>query len=264
MKLCKVCNVEKCESDFNQRDNGKLRNECKECKKSYLKAYRKEVSDNPFTQNTKNKTEKTCNTCGETKSVTEFINQKRICKICKSAYLKKYYEENKESISEQTKLKYQESKEEKKERSRNYSKNNREKVNRYRRKYKENVLKKNPLYSVIVSISNNIRRILKKISEVKDFKTLSIIGCSKVELKLHIESLFLENMNWENRDKWHIDHIIPISLAKNKHEVEILNHYSNLRPMWSYDNIVKSNKIEDEKHPIYLKLLEFRNQDLLP
>jgi hypothetical protein len=98
MKLCKVCNVEKCESDFNQRDNGKLRNECKECKKSYLKAYRKEVSDNPFTQNTKNKTEKTCNTCGETKSVTEFINQKRICKICKSAYLKKYYEENKESI----------------------------------------------------------------------------------------------------------------------------------------------------------------------
>ena len=110
MKLCKVCNVEKCESNFHKRKNGKLRNDCKECNKSYLKAYRKGVIDNPFTQNTKNKTEKTCNTCGETKSITEFIKQKRICKICKSAYLKKYYEENKVSISEQTKLKYQENK----------------------------------------------------------------------------------------------------------------------------------------------------------
>ena len=259
MKLCKVCNVEKCESNFHKRKNGKLRNDCKECNKSYLKAYRKGVIDNPFTQNTKNKTEKTCNTCGETKSITEFIKQKRICKICKSAYLKKYYEENKVSISEQTKLKYQENKEDKKEYSRKYAKNNRYKINLTSKKYREEVLSKDPLWNLKNSVGNRIRKSFKLLGIKKNTTTEKILGCTINEFKYYIENLFLEGMNWENRDKWHIDHVIPISLAKDKEEIVILSHYSNLRPMWSYDNIVKSNKIEDESHKIYQKLLEYRD-----
>lgn len=65
-------------------------------------------------------------------------------------------------------------------------------------------------------------------------------------------------MSWDNRSKWHVDHIIPISLAQNKEEVILLSHYLNLRPMWAKDNIVKSNMIEDYSHPIYQKLLEIR------
>jgi len=263
MKICKVCKIEKNEFEFNQRGNGKLRNECKECKKLYLKSYRKGELNNPYTQNAKNISEKICNNCGETKPVNDFIKQKRICRICRYKYLKNYYEKNKKEISEINKIKYQKKKEEKKEYSRKYSKVNREIINRYKRKYKKDVLKQNPLYSIITSISSNIRRILKEKSEVKDFKTLNIIGCSKSELKSHIESQFLENMNWENRDKWHIDHIIPISMAKNKEEVKLLNHYSNLRPMWEYENIIKSNNIENKDHPIYLKILEMRYQESL-
>lgn len=257
MKVCKICKIEKDETDFNKRSNGKFRNECKKCKSDYLKAYRRNEDTSLYLMN-ENKEVKVCNTCGEEKPKDDFIKQKRICKICKSKYLKKYYEENKEVISEQSKLKYQENKEDKKQYSRLYAKNNRSKINQWHRKYKEEVLKHNPLYSIITSISSNIRRILKDRTEKKDFKTLSIIGCSKEELKIHIESLFQEEMNWENRDKWHIDHIIPLSLAQNKKEVIILNHFLNLRPMWSKDNIIKSNKIEDTNHPIYLKLLEIR------
>jgi hypothetical protein len=65
-------------------------------------------------------------------------------------------------------------------------------------------------------------------------------------------------MNCENRKDWQIDHIIPISLAKNEDELILLNHYTNLRPLWLKDNILKSNNIEDFTHPIYLKLLEKR------
>ena len=55
-------------------------------------------------------------------------------------------------------------------------------------------------------------------------------------------------MNWENwghgknNTTWHIDHIIPLSSAKTIEEVEKLNHYTNLRPMWGSDNIKKGKK----------------------
>gem|GEM_PF-4500409 len=46
-----------------------------------------------------------------------------------------------------------------------------------------------------------------------------ILGCSFDEFKSHIEKQFLEGMSWGNRDKWHIDHILPVSMAKNEKEL---------------------------------------------
>jgi hypothetical protein len=50
-------------------------------------------------------------------------------------------------------------------------------------------------------------------------------------------------MSWENRDKWHIDHIIPISSAKTSEAIIILSNYKNLQPMWAEDNLKKSNNL---------------------
>ena len=65
-------------------------------------------------------------------------------------------------------------------------------------------------------------------------------------------------MSWENRESWHIDHIVPISLAKDENEVKILSNYKNLRPMWSIDNIIKSNTI-DVENPFYKEIIEYRS-----
>lgn len=43
------------------------------------------------------------------------------------------------------------------------------------------------------------------------------------------------------RDK--IDHIIPLSIAKNEEEVIKLCHYTNLQLLRAEDNIKKGNKI---------------------
>ena len=48
MKICKICDVEKDISNFTKRENGESRNECKDCRKLYLKQYRKDKSNNAF------------------------------------------------------------------------------------------------------------------------------------------------------------------------------------------------------------------------
>lgn len=82
----------------------------------------------------------------------------------------------------------------------------------------------------------------------KSDNTLKVLGCSFEEFKIHIESLWESWMNWNNygvyivnEQTWQIDHIIPISSAKTKKDVIRLNHFSNLRPLCSKENNLKSN-----------------------
>lgn len=142
MKICKICKIEKDISCFSFRsDTNKYRNECKDCKSNYLKLYRKGNKNNTFIQNI-DKTEKTCNRCGETKPTEEFIKQKKVCKICRSKYLKDYYLKNKETISEKSKERYNNNSEKIKEKTKLYSKYNRIKINKQQKIYKEKVIKK--------------------------------------------------------------------------------------------------------------------------
>ena len=53
-------------------------------------------------------------------------------------------------------------------------------------------------------------------------------------------------MTWNNYGKWHIDHIIPLDIAKSEKELLPLLHYTNLQPLWVLDNIKKGNQIEKE------------------
>jgi hypothetical protein len=64
-------------------------------------------------------------------------------------------------------------------------------------------------------------------------------------------------MTWDNRNLWHIDHIIPLDFAENEEEMLMLNHYSNLSPLWRDLNLEKSSKILEHTN-IYLKILQNR------
>ncbi len=102
--------------------------------------------------------------------------------------------------------------------------------------------KKNPIYKLRRSISTLIRNSFKFSGSKKNTKTAQILGCSLQDFKAHIESQFQPGMSWENRHLWHIDHIMPISMAKTYDEVVRLNHYKNLRPLWAHENLSKSDK----------------------
>ena len=98
----------------------------------------------------------------------------------------------------------------------------------------------------------SLRRIINMIKENKNINTLESLAYSVDELKIHIESLFLDGMSWDNHsfDGWHIDHKIPLSklieVHKDKSQKEILNIVNaldNLQPLWATDNISKGDKI---------------------
>lgn len=84
---------------------------------------------------------------------------------------------------------------------------------------------------------------LKRKGFSKNTKTAEIIGCDWKQLKEHIEAKFEKRMSWENRKDWHLDHFIPLSVAETEDEVNRLNHYTNLRPLWKLDNLQKGSKI---------------------
>ena len=90
----------------------------------------------------------------------------------------------------------------------------------------------------------SIQRAIRLIGEKKTFRTNDALGCSFDYFKIHIERQFLTEMTWDNRSKWHIDHIIPLASAKTEEDVIALNHFTNLRPMWAHDNFKKGAKME--------------------
>jgi len=68
------------------------------------------------------------------------------------------------------------------------------------------------------------------------------LGISYDDFKTYIESLFTENMSWENYGEWELDHKVPISLATTVEEIYSLNHYTNFQPLWASDNKSKGNR----------------------
>ncbi len=62
-----------------------------------------------------------------------------------------------------------------------------------------------------------------------------------------VEAQFSPGMTWLNRGRvWHVDHIIPLSLATNATELACLWQKENLRPIPSKDNLVKRGKLLQE------------------
>jgi hypothetical protein len=74
---------------------------------------------------------------------------------------------------------------------------------------------------------------------------MELVGCTPLDLMAHLESKFLLGMTWENRHLWHIDHIIPCDAFDliDPGQQRACFHWTNLQPLWSSDNLSKSNKI---------------------
>ena len=187
---------------------------------------------------------------------------------------KKYFtdEEKKEAISVRNKKAYEKNKlwhlqyieNHKKERKEYHKKwhslNNpkqekdQEKIKEIKRskknEYQKNRKKTDNLYRLKCNFRSYFSNMLKNKGFKKKLKTNEILGCTYINFKEHLKSLWEPWMTWDNYGLyngtenygWDIDHIIPISSAVTEEEILKLNLYSNLQPLCSYTNrIIKSN-----------------------
>lgn len=224
VKICNVCKIEKPLEDFKkaiENKDGRTR-KCKQCFKDKL--YTEEVIYKPEEGYKK-------------------------CSYCKIEKLEEaFYFRNKQKGTKQPMCKKCNHL-----RQRKYRANNKEKSLKYDVEYTKNRIKTDPVFKFKNYIRKTLKRAHKKFlaEGSKSPKAEEILGCSLNFFKEYIESLFEENMSWENHghckigncDVWNIDHKIPLSTAKTEKEALLLNHYTNLQPMWAIDNLRKGSKI---------------------
>lgn len=249
-KLCPWCNSEKDKSCFSirRKPNGYtwLRMECKACEQKKRKekyhsneSYRKHVIKR---------------NAGYSK-----INSQKIAK-----YNKEYREENKERIAHLQNKKYRDNCEQIKKQRKEYYRKNPEKhikiVNEYLKNNKPKVRaaqRKNYQKKISTDMAFKMRmRLAGRICNAvrnkgkKCKRTAELIGCDMNQLMFHLEVYFKEGMNWSNYGAkgWHIDHIKPCAIFDLSKEEDQLKcfHYTNLQPLWWYENLEKRDKISEE------------------
>lgn len=96
-------------------------------------------------------------------------------------------------------------------------------------------------------INRRMRRALRKaLGTAKNKSWPLLVGYTANELRTHLERQFLPRMGWHNMEKWHIDHIIPLAnfsyTSTDSPDFKAAWALSNLRPLWSKENIKKSAK----------------------
>ncbi len=111
----------------------------------------------------------------------------------------------------------------------------------------KNKLKNDPLFKLQRQIRKRLLSALKAQNAHKKSGTVDLLGCSIQYFKLYMENKFQPGMAWENHGikGWHIDHIRPCAsfdLTKEEEQRKCF-HYTNLQPLWAFDNLSKKDKI---------------------
>ena len=251
-KVCNRCGKEKPITEFCYRKKENVyRNPCKECRKKYMEEYAnkhakrlKEYRDNYYEDNRDKKIEYQAN---YRKEHYEEIKEKRKKYISSNwektkEYKKKYYKDNKEDILEKHKKYVLDNYEARREYRKKHFQENKERVNEYTRNRK----KTDKLFKLKCQIRNMLWESFKRRDTIKNTRSNEVLGC---DIKFFIDYLlktYKDNYGeeWDGKTEIHIDHIIPLSIAKTKEEVIKLCNYTNLQLLKGQDNLKKSDKID--------------------
>lgn len=204
-----------------------------------------------------------CSKCLIEKNKTEFYRNVSRCKLCCHKYYENnkekitdYYKRNKESVKKYKQEHYQKNKEKILHRVKKYREINQEYIKKYKKEYYQcnkeyfrKYINNRRCMSINYKLANSLRTRL-NMAVKGNFKSGSAVrdlGCSIEDFKKHIESLWKPGMNWENYgiEGWHLDHIIPLASFDLIDREQFLKacHYTNIQPLWAIDNLRKSSKL---------------------
>ena len=224
-----------------------------EKQKEYMKKYREENKENILAQKKKYYQENKENILAQKKKYYQENKEQKLAKR------KEYYQENKEKQKEYMKRYHQENREQIKKTAKKYREKNRDALNVRSNNYKSERYHTDPCYKLKSITSAHVRRALKSGKGGKSILPY-VDWNSYEELKEHLESQFEDWMTWENHGnwhptekRWHIEHIKPQSVllegvtSMDDPKFRECWALENLRPLEAMENIIKGNKLLDEK-----------------
>ena len=229
-KICSKCKIEKDVCFFSKQKISKdgFYSSCKECKKIYNLANKEKNSDYAKKYRELNK---------------DYLNKKTLEWFKNNPHYRKEWVEN--NIDYQ-KYYYKKNKISKLIKVKNYRSLNKKKISKRHVLYVKNRCLVDKAFKLKIIMRGRLSNYIKSKNLTKHNKTFDIIGLTPIKLKEYLESLFTEGMTWDNHGfyGWHIDHKIPLSHAGDDiNKIYELSHYTNLQPLWWYDNLAKSDKI---------------------
>ena len=258
-KICSNCKEDKDICYFGEKKTTKdgYQSRCKECRKIESQKRKEKYPNHNQEYHEKNK---------------EKLNKRnRIYYHNNKEYFTDWTNKNRDNINERRRENYKNNVELEREKRKIYKEENKEKIlkhqHNYRLKNYEKIKnnrkiyreinkdrinayyrerrKTDELYKLRVNYRNRIKNYFRKQGMLMNCGTFEIVGLTPEKLKEHLESKFTEGMSWDNYGfyGWHIDHIIPLSSANNSEELHNLCYYTNLQPLWWFDNLSKGDKI---------------------
>lgn len=173
------------------------------------------------------------------------------CKIYHAAHkehhnarCRQYQRENKERLSERSKQYYREHSEHLMAYRREYKRKNWSVILAKQNAARKRMLKDDQKFAILTRLRSRMAQAVRKAIGKKHTSTMKLVGCNPEDLLRHIESQFTDGMTWENRNLWHIDHIRPCASfdLTDPQQQKACFHYTNLQPLWAFDNKAKGDK----------------------
>jgi thiol-disulfide isomerase/thioredoxin len=250
MKKCTICGELKPLTDFHKQKDRKdgYGNWCKPCKSIKKAEQYRENSEHvkakvaEYRKNNAEKASQAKKKCYENKKDVYLLKNKIRYQEKKEEILdqcKQYRDANKEIIKQRHAAYRTKNKERRDVWQKQYYEANKPARIAYHSAYRKERAKRDHVYALTFIVRRRITLALKYRGSSKPSKTADMLGCSYAFLAKHLESMFTDGMSWENRGKWHVDHIVPLATAKTTDEVVALCHYTNLQPMWAFENLSK-------------------------
>lgn len=128
------------------------------------------------------------------------------------------------------------------------SEHSKEVIREYRKRYTNDRWHNDPRYHAIAQVRNALYKTFTRKGELKSKKNIELTGMTSRELYEYLLETFKQNYGyeWDHVEPVHIDHIIPLSTAKDKAEIEALCHYTNLQLLKAHDNWAKNDSLDYE------------------
>jgi hypothetical protein len=247
-KICGRCNIIKkaCEFPLRKKNKGKhvwLRLQCYDCmreigKVRYIKNREKVIERNK---------EYSLRNLEKVRTKQEKWRKNNYERIKKEKAEK--YLENAEVVKAKRKEYYYKNKEKVIKLNNEYVESNKAKVRKRQRAHHAIKKETDIVYSLIKVLRTRVSAAIKRGGK-KCNRTMDLVGCTIPELMCHLETKFVDGMDWGNYGfyGWHVDHIIPCA----SFDMSIISeqkkcfHYTNLQPLWWQDNLKKGSTISEK------------------